>query len=191
MKRGTRALTLDIDNKLLSKSKRSQVWVETVVYTLIAFVILGAILGFARPKIEKLQDESIIEQSIKMLEDIDGIIEEVKEVSGNKREIELGVKKGSLTIDSENDQIIFDIESRYTYSEPGILYEKGDVDIYNHKIGELNKINATISYKGKYDLLWSGEEKKELLTKSSASYKIFISNDGKKEGLTLINFEIV
>ena len=44
---------------------KGQVWIETVVYTLIAFAILGAILGFAKPKIEQLQDKSIIEQSIK------------------------------------------------------------------------------------------------------------------------------
>lgn len=170
--------------------KKGQVWIETVVYTLIAFIILGAILGFAKPKIEQLQDKSIIEQSMVMLEDIDSIIEEVKTISGNKREIELSIKKGSLNIDAANDQIIFEIESKYTYSEPGITIKKGNIEIYNNKIGKINKINASINYAEKYNLTLNNEDKQELLAKSSAPYKLFISNEGKENILTKINFEL-
>ena len=175
---------------------RGQVWIETVVYTLIAFVILGAILGFAKPKIEQLQDKSIIEQSVGMLEDIDATIEEIQAVSGNKREIELSLKKGSLNIDASNDQIIFEIESQYIYSEPGITIQKGSIKINNEKIGKINKINAAINYTGKYNLTLDDEDKSELLSKSSAPYKLFISNEGKQEGvgrnpdLIKINFEL-
>ena len=175
---------------------KAQVWIETVVYTLIAFAILGAILGFAKPKIEQLQDKSIIEQSIGMLEDIDATIEEIQAVSGNKREIELSLKKGSLNIDAPNNQIIFEIESQYTYSEPGITIQKGSIKINNEKIGKINKINAIINYAGKYDLTLNDEDKPELLAKSSAPYKLFISNEGKQEGvgrnpdLIKINFEL-
>ena len=169
--------------------KRGQVWIETVVYTLIAFVILGAVLSFAKPKIEELQDKSVIEQSIKMLEKIDGVIGEIEAVSGNKREIELGIKKGSFTIDAENDLITFNIESRYMYSEPGLEYQKGDIVIYNEQIGENNKISATMNYTGKYDIKWNNEDKLELLSKSSTEYRVFISNKGGD--LTIINFEFV
>ncbi len=175
-----------IDKKFNCKYKHGQVWIETVVYTLIAFVILGAILGFAKPKIEQLQDKSIIEQSIKMLGDIDSTIEEIQAVSGNKREIELTIKKGSLNIDAVNDQIIFEIESSYTYSEPEIPITKGNIKIINNKIGKINKINATINYAGKYDLTFASKDKSELLAKSSAPYKLFISNEGE----TKINFEL-
>ena len=189
-KRDTRVPTSRISLNFCPKSKRSQVWIETVVYTLIAFVILGAILGFAKPKIEKIQDKSIIEQSIGMMKDIDGIIEDVKIVSGNKREIELGIKKGSLNIDASNDQIIFEIESLYDYSEPGIIITKGNIEIYNNQAGKMNKINATINYAGKYNLTINDEDKSELLAKSSAPYKLFISNKGKENNLIKINFEL-
>ena len=169
--------------------KRGQVWIETVVYTLIAFVILGAILGFAKPKIEQLQDKSIIEQSIKMLESIDDTIKEIQTTSGNKREIELSIKKGLLNIDSQNDQIIFEIESAYVYSEPRVTVKKGSMEIYNNKIGKINKINATINYAQEYNITFDGEDKSELLAKSSAPYKLFISNEGKENNLTKINFE--
>ncbi len=169
--------------------KRGQVWIETVVYTLIAFAILGAILGFAKPKIEKIQDKSIIEQSIGIMKNIDSIIEDVKIVSGNKREIELSIKKGSLNIDAENDQIIFEIESPYDYSEPGITITNGNIEIYNNQVGKINKINATIDYSEKYNLTINDEDRLELLTKSSGSYSLFISNKGKENSLTKINFE--
>src|SRR3989344_1756077 len=169
---------------------KGQVWIETVVYTLIAFAILGAILGFAKPKIEQLQDKSIIEQSVGMLEDIDATIEEIQTVSGNKREIELSIKKGSLNIDAPNDQIIFEIESQYVYSEPGITIQKGSIEIYNEKIGKINKINATINYAGKYNLTLNDGDSSELLAKSSAPYKLFISNEGEENNLIKINFEL-
>lgn len=173
----------------LPPCKRSQVWIETVVYTLIAFVILGAVLSFAKPKIEQLQDKSIIEQSMGMLENIDGTIEEIKPVSGNKREIELGIKKGLLKIDAPNDRIIFEIESSYTYSEPGVEIQKGGIKILTEKMGKINKISASINYAGMYNLTFDGEDKLELLAKSSVPYKVFISNDGEENSLTKINFK--
>ena len=42
---------------------RGQVWVETVVYTLIAFIMIGLVLGVAKPKIEKLFRWSICGQN--------------------------------------------------------------------------------------------------------------------------------
>lgn len=168
--------------------KRAQVWIETVVYTLIAFVIIGAVLSFAKPKIEELQDKSLIEQSIKMLEDIDSTILEIKDVSGNKREIELGLRKGSLTIDSKKDKIVFEIESRYIYTEPEKLIEKGDIKIYTaEKIGKTNKINATIDYTNRYNITWFNEDKIKTLEKTSSSYRIFVSNE-EDGGSKIINF---
>jgi uncharacterized protein (UPF0333 family) len=40
-----------------AKNKRGQIWVETVVYTLIALVMIGLVLAFAKPKIEELQSD--------------------------------------------------------------------------------------------------------------------------------------
>ena len=43
-------------------SKHGQVWVETVIYTLIAFALIGTVLTFVKPKIEEMQDSAIISQ---------------------------------------------------------------------------------------------------------------------------------
>ena len=49
--------------------KNGQVWVETVIYTLIAFSLIAAVLAFVKPKIDELQDKAIIEQSIGMIKE--------------------------------------------------------------------------------------------------------------------------
>lgn len=177
----------------LEKSVKGQIWIETVVYTLIALLILGAVLGFVRPKIEKLQDESIIDDSISMLEDINEVINDIKNVPGNKRQINLGIRKGSLTIDAERDVIIFDLETKSEYIEPGILIKRGSVELSNVKMGELNLINATLDYDGIYNITWKDSDSVEKLTKSSANYKVFVSHAPKNNpsDQTRINFEIV
>ena len=66
--------------------KKGQVWVETVIYTLIAFVMIGAVLAFVRPKIEEFQDKAVVEQTISALEDINSVILAVVQGgTGNKR----------------------------------------------------------------------------------------------------------
>ena len=37
--------------------KRGQVWVETVIYTLIALALIGTVLAFVKPKVEEMQDK--------------------------------------------------------------------------------------------------------------------------------------
>ena len=168
-----------------------QVWVETVVYTLIALIMIGLVLGVAKPKIESLQDKAIIEQSIDMIEEIDSIIEEIKVAPGNKREIALSLKKGDLTIDGVNEEILFQIESKHTYSEPGEVYTEGNIEIITEEVGKISNVNLTRSYEDNYDIQWNGQENSKLLSKTSVPYKIFISNQGKGTGdKIIINFEL-
>ena len=62
---------------MIKKSdSRGQVWVETVTYTLIALVLIGLVLSFTKPKIEELQDRTLIEQSIQVLKELDVAIKE-------------------------------------------------------------------------------------------------------------------
>ena len=165
--------------------KKGQVWIETVVYTLIAFVILGGVLTFAKPKVEELQDKAIIERSLEMMKLIDSTINEIKNIPGNTREIEVGIKKGSLTIDGENNLTIFSIDSRYTYSEPNQEYKEGNIIIFNEKRGDINKINITMNYSN-YNITWNNEEIKETLGSSPTPYRLLISSKDNSQ----INFQI-
>ena len=179
---------------MVMKNKKAQVWVETVIYTLIAFVILGAVLAFARPKIQELQDKAIIERSIEMLQDIDSIVREIEVAQGNIREIELGIKKGELIIDLDNDEIRFELETNNLYSEPGETIQEGIINIKTEEHADLYKVMLNMSYNHEedisgtltnivdYDLLWDDANSgTEVLQSSGTPYRVFISNDGPSQ----------
>lgn len=169
------------------KNRRGQVWVETVIYTLVALAMIGLVLTFAKPKIEEIQDKALIEQSIKMIEDIDILIMGIVQGgSGNKRLLEVGIKKGVLKIDGENDKIVFEIEGKH--SEPGVKIEEGNLEIYTEKKGELHLVTITRDYNGIYNITYNGADKLKSITKSSTSYKLLISNEGGD--LIRINIEV-
>ncbi len=170
------------------KKKRGQIWIETVIYTLIAFVMIGLVLAYAKPKIEELQDKAIIEQSIGMIKDIDSTILTIG-APGNQRLIELGIKKGILKIDGANDFIIFEIESKHTYSEPGTDIVDGNLIIHTEKRGKFNVVNLTRDYSEEYDIKYQGEDKLKLISKSSIAYEILISNKGVGNR-TIIDVEV-
>ena len=164
-------------NHSFVKNKMGQIWVETVIYTLIAFVMIGLVLTFARPKIEELQDKVLIDQSITMLKEIESTILTMG-VAGNLRIIELGIKKGELRIDGINDKIIFEIESRYTYSEPGETISDGSLVIHTETKGSINIVTLTRDFSDVYNVTYNGRDELEPLTKSSVPYKLFIINEG-------------
>jgi hypothetical protein len=171
--------------------KRGQVWIETVIYTLVAFIMIGLVLAYAKPKIDEMKDKAIIEQSIGVLETIHSKILDVEQKGvGNKREIEVGISKGQIEINGESDQIVFEVDSAYTYSEPEKEISQGDVDIYTRKLGSLNKVNLTLNYTGKYNITYSGGDTIKTLTKASTPYKVFVSNSGISGGKTIINIEV-
>lgn len=171
-------------------SIKAQIWIETVVYTLIALIMIGAVLSFVRPKIEELQDKAIIEQSVKILENINNIILSIKDIPGNQRLLELGIKKGVIKIDGAQNKIIFEIKSMYAYSEPGEKYSKGKLEVYTEKKGKFNIITLTLDYNGKYNITFKDQDELKLMTKSPTPYKILISNKGKIENKTVIDLEI-
>jgi hypothetical protein len=169
-----------LSNQFYRLNSKGQIWIETLIYTLIAFVIIGLVLSFVNPKIEEMQDKIIIEQSIGMIEDINGIILSLMQGgAGNKREMELGIKKGVLKIDGVNDKIIFEIESRYMYSEPGKQVYYGDILTYTEKQGNLYIITLTSDYSGEYNITYKEKDELKLLNKASTPYRVFFSNDGK------------
>ena len=78
--------------------KIGQIWIETVLYTLIAIVLIGTVLAFVTPKIKQAQDRAAIEQSIAVLDLFDEKIEAVLQLQGNSRNIDITVKRGELYI---------------------------------------------------------------------------------------------
>jgi hypothetical protein len=170
--------------------KRGQVWVETVIYTLIALTLIAAVLAFAKPKIEESQDKIIIEDSVKLLGRIDSeIISIIQGGEGNQRNLEIVLRKGELLVDGVNDNIVFNIKSLYQYSEPGIEVINGNVKGLTEKIGDENRIKLMLNYSN-YDLKYSDEDKESIINPSSETQRIIISNKGEVNGKTIINLQL-
>src|SRR3989344_7156781 len=92
----------------LIKNNKGQIWVETVVYTLIFIVLIGMVLAFVTPAIQEQKDKATIENSINAMLELDAGISEIKRVGpGNVRENIFLIKKGELRIEGENNKIIF------------------------------------------------------------------------------------
>ena len=161
-----------------------------MIYTLIAFSLMGLVLAFVVPKIEETQDKGIIEQSIKVLQDIDSLIRNLGG-PGNQRTPEVGINKGSLTIDAVQDKIFFELESKYKYSEPGENVTIGKVIANTEERGSINIITLTLNYTGTYDLRYAGAGQEKTLSRAPVPYQILISDEGTSTGgRPIINMEV-
>lgn len=171
-------------------NKFGQIWVETVIYTLIAFVLIGAVLAFVKPKIEEIQDKAIIDQSIALMKDLDGAIREIVQGgSGNRRKIELSVRKGDFIIDGENDLLMAKIESRFIYSEPGRDISDGNLIVRTDPVGDESIVTLTRTYD--HNITFEDKDQVRTISRASTPYSIFIENKGKQNDTTwLVDFEI-
>jgi hypothetical protein len=171
--------------------KSGQVWVETVIYTLIALLMITAVLAYAKPKLESMQDEAVIKQSIEILKEIDLLVlSAIQGGVGNKRTIDIGIKKGVLKIQGDEDIIMFVIESRNQYSQPNEIIEDGNLFIKTVEKGKGNEVSIWRDYSGKYDITYSGEDVSKQLSKSSQPYHAIIAHVEELNDMEVINFEI-
>jgi hypothetical protein len=77
-------------------SKRGQIWVETVIYTLIGLSLIGLVLAIVTPKINDYRDRTVIDQTIESLNLFDEKVGEVLGAPGNARVVEFRMKRGNL-----------------------------------------------------------------------------------------------
>lgn len=163
------------------KKRKGQVWVETVIYILIALAMIGAVLAFAKPKIQEIQDKIIIDQTVEIMRVMDEqIYSAAQGGSGNVRTVSLVIKRGEMTIDQTNEKIIYKLEgSNSKYSQPGQEIEMGSVvKVLTEEKGKTYTITLTLDYcptcSNKYNLVYDGKA----FTKSPTPYKISIKNNG-------------
>lgn len=169
--------------------KKGQIWVETVIYTLIGLAIIGILLSIIKPAIEKKQDQILIETSLEMLESLKTIIEEVKYYGvGNTRTMDIKIKRGGLLFDSKNNMINFSIESRYKYSEPNQIIESGGINVLTMKKTKNYDVTLTLSYIN-LNLTWNNEDRVHIFQPASVPYRLSITNKGKLAGQNLIQID--
>ena len=172
-------------------NRRGQIWVETVIYILIALVMIGAVLAFVYPKIEEIQDKLTLDKTVEMLEELDSEIAEVGSSIGNQRVINIEIKKGELIIKKgERNEIVYELkESKVEFSQPTDGPEFIDVGSKVKVRTKRNNDLYDITLKLEFDD--SIEYTGGLLTKSSASYKLSISNTGIVGGKAQIGIKLI
>jgi hypothetical protein len=170
--------------------KKNQIWIETVIYTLIGLAIIGVLLAFVKPAIDEKKDQILLQQTVEMLNNIDNEVEDVVFYgTGNSRVVEVGIKKGKLEIDSIEDSIRFSMNSRYMFSEPGQEVEMGRIKANTTKKTKTYDVVLLLDYRNKFNVTWNGKEIKQTLQASPTPYELTIKNLGKEaSGLTEIDF---
>jgi hypothetical protein len=170
--------------------KKGQVWIETVIYTLIAFIMIGLVLSYAQPKIQEAQDQSLIQQSITMMKQIDSTILTMGP-TGNQRILEITIKKGNLNINGVDNKIVFEMESQAIYSEPGKNINDGSVVILTEEKSGYNLVTLTEDYSKDYDIQFSEGDIIKKISKASTSYKLIILNKGTNgDGKIILDFSL-
>lgn len=115
--------------KRMTSNKKAQVWVETVIYTLIGLTIIGVVLAGAKGPIDDKRSEVIIEQAIEALGNVNNKIFEVQRAAGNQRRVDLKVGRGKFIIDSEEDTISWVLESTFEYSQVDSTISLGSINV--------------------------------------------------------------
>src|SRR3989344_1943069 len=149
-------------------SKNGQVWIETVIYTLVAIALIGLVLAFATPKINKDKDKAVVEQTIDSLNKFDSKIQDSLGTPGNRRVVDFTMKRGELYIVSEDNKIVFVLNDlSEPYSEPGIDVEIGRIVARSAKGQKYSSINLTLSYDSLADITFNGKEETKKFNPSS------------------------
>ncbi len=131
------------------KRKQGQVWMETLLYTVVGLAIIGAVLSFALPKLEQNKERAIIAEQISTLKTLDEIVLDLANApAGNTRIYSVSIDKSALTIDGSKDTISFSIpEIGVEYSEEGVSVKDGRVSVLTISAGKKKyKIDLSTSY---------------------------------------------
>ncbi|MFH1501305.1 MAG: hypothetical protein ABIE22_05175 [archaeon] len=172
-------------------SNKGQVWVETVIYTLIGLTIIGVLLTLVTPKINETRDKIVIEQSVEALNFLDGKISEARFVAGNTRQFSLTIKKGEMIFDGENDTVEFFIRgSKFVYSEPGVEITEGRVKVLTSEVVGRYDVSLKIDYSGSLNITYQGEDVVKTLQQASVPYDLSLTNEGVANNRTEISFSI-
>lgn len=157
--------------------KCGQIWVETVIYTLIGLTIIGLVMATALPKINAKKDEIMIEQAIEALGNIDDKIYEVQRAVGNRRVVDLKIKKGTFIVDMDEESVSWVLDSSFQYSETDVPVSLGRLNVTT-KVAHPWDVELKLKYSVdiQYD---EGNSGTKQLDVAPTPYRLIIENEGK------------
>src|SRR3989344_4654965 len=155
--------------------KKAQVWIETVVYTIVGLAIIGIVLGVVMPKINESKDNIVVEQSIEALKTLDQKILDVSKETGSRGIIDFKIKRGYLMIDGPADNITLVVDDLSSlYSEENVTIQDGNVQILSNKGQKKNLVRLTLSYG--LNITYLGKDEQKKLTSAPLAYRLLIEN---------------
>ncbi len=162
-----------------------QVWIETVVYTLVGLSLIGLVLAFVIPKVNEYRDRSVIENTISALNVIDGKINEVLEAPLNTRVVDMTLKRGDMYFDAQNDSVYFILEdSKVAYSEVNEPVSIGRITAFTEKkTDDVYRIRLIIDYA--FNLDYEGNQSAKKYSPASVPYRFSFTNQGSAEEASL------
>ena len=162
---------------------RGQVWVETVIYTLIGLSLIGLVLSLVTPRINEYRDRATIEQTIESMSVIDGKINEVLQAPGNVRVVDFRMKQGALYFDAMNDTIFYVLDgTSAVYSEVGQEASIGRVSVLTERKGSDYTVTLTLPYSVNID--YSINQTVRKYTAASLPYRFSFTHEGFTLGET-------
>lgn len=174
------------------KKNKAQVWIETVIYTLIGLVIIGILISVITPSINQKKDQILIQGSLDMLKTkFENSIEDLRYYGvGNSRTIEMNLKKGILEIDSLNDSIIFKIDSKYKFSEVNQTINDGKIIKLTQQKASGYEVKFILNYSSIVNISYNNQEKVQTFNSAPTPYKIVMTNKGSS-GIVQIDFSSI
>lgn len=160
-------------------NRRGQIWIETVIYTLIGIAVIGIVLGLAKPKIDEKRDEIAIEQAIASLDRINEKVVEVQNIPGNRRVINLKIGTGELLVDAVEDSIRWELPASFQYSEEGLPIPVGDINVTTVRRGG-ESWTVILEKKYELDLQYDGSDTTiKPFSAAPTPYNLIIENEGR------------
>jgi len=174
--------------KKTENNKKSQVWVETAIYTLIGLTIIAILLAVANPQIQKIQDKGTISQATQSLNTLDEKINYISQSPGNIAVPSIKVGKGKFIINSSNDSISYVLDNTLLqYTQAGSQIVEGNLMVKTEKYGNNYNVYITRFYSG-INITYDGNDIMDRFIEASPiPYKIRMENKGQNN----IDFKIL
>lgn len=184
-------ILLDNKNILRRKTIRSQVWVETAIYTLIGLTLIAIVLSATIPQIQKLKDRGILTQTTNSLTDLHKELLSVSEATGNVRVFYFQLNKGGLEINPISDTITYSLENtNLKYSEPGKSITYSDITYVTVPYGSRYTVSLQLNYSSLIDITYQNGNDLKVL--HNGIYKLRIESRGRSQsGKIQLDFDVL
>jgi len=175
--------------KYFFKGRKADVWISTVLYTLISLAIIGTLLAVVRPRIDEMRDHYLIDQTINALNQIDKTVTSVKTAQGMRLPVEFQLSRGILIFNTTDKIIQWNLpDSRYQYSEIGFPVTIGkSLSLKTLKSGDRWNISVQLNYSD-INFTVNNQSSSKTYQSSSRVYSIWVENKGMVDNMLKIDF---